>query len=427
MSAGMRAQPTPRIVNGTLTSSFASTGALLIYDDATQTQLSGLCTGTLVGCRTFVSAAHCVCNGVETANECLPAALASPQQLQVFLQEAGFIQVVAVSIHPDFEFGEAGDIAVLQLAQPVAGIIPSPINTVSKPAIGTNGTIVGFGRTMNTATTISDAGLKRDGKVTVADCDRVVPNATHVCWQFVGDQSSTCSGDSGGPLFIDFGDGPRLTGVTSGGISDTCAAPDRSFQTDVFVYADWLTPQIDDCADVAPTDEQLFSLLSTDGELSRATAEQRYDVDAPAGTTAMRFALNGQLAGADFDLYVRARSEPTITTSDCADIGTSSFGACISTARGAATWLVLVRRAVGSGTFQLNVTALVDPNAPSSCSGDCNADGVINIEDLVTGVNVVLGRAATASCMTLDRNGDGAVAVDELVAAVANALSGCVP
>jgi hypothetical protein len=59
------------------------------------------------------------------------------------------------------------------------------------------------------------------------------------------------------------------------------------------------------------------------------------------------------------------------------------------------------------------------------CSGDCNTDGRVSIGELLTGVNINLGRAETAACSAMDRNGDGRVAIDELVAAVASALAGC--
>ena len=423
--AAAAAAQQPRIVNGTLTSSFASTGALLIYDDATPTHLTGLCSGTLVGCRTFVTAAHCVCSNADDFLTCTQTALSPPERLRVFFQQAGFAQVDSVIISPDFSFGLAGDIAVLQLAEPVEGVSPSPINSLSKPTAETPGMIVGFGRTINDAT-LSDAGIKREGKVTVADCNRVVPNSTHVCWQFLGSDSSTCSGDSGGPLFIDFGDGPRLAGVTSGGSNDTCEAPDRSFDTDVFVYSNWVDEQIDDCATVTPPTTDAAILLSTNGDLTRANADAYYTVEVPAHITTVRFALNGQLAGADFDLYVQAGSAPTKTTYDCADLAFSSFGACEISVSGASTWHILVHRSAGSGTFQLNVTAVVEAT-PQPCSGDCNGNGAVDVEDLVTGVNIVLERDAASTCTALDENSDGAVTVEELVAGVANALRGCVP
>jgi hypothetical protein len=60
-----------------------------------------------------------------------------------------------------------------------------------------------------------------------------------------------------------------------------------------------------------------------------------------------------------------------------------------------------------------------------ACSGDCNGDGHVAINELITGVNIALGGASPASCGTFDTNGDQLVEIDELVAAVDNALNGC--
>jgi len=47
------------------------------------------------------------------------------------------------------------------------------------------------------------------------------------------------------------------------------------------------------------------------------------------------------------------------------------------------------------------------------------------VSDLILGVSVVLGSAAPDTCPSLDVNGNGTVAVEELVAAVNDALQGC--
>jgi hypothetical protein len=193
----------------------------------------------------------------------------------------------------------------------------------------------------------------------------------------------------------------------------------------VFAYADWITEQLDDCATVSPPGEELRTLLSTDGALSRADPEASFQVLAPAGTSALRFALNGQLDGTDLDLYVRAAGVPSPTEYDCADTATTSFGACALATTRAGAWHVLVRRAFGSGTFQLNVTALVDVGPPPPCTGDCDGDGMVSVEDLVTGVNVLLGHSAASTCAALEGNRDGAVTIEQLVIAVGNALRGC--
>lgn len=63
------------------------------------------------------------------------------------------------------------------------------------------------------------------------------------------------------------------------------------------------------------------------------------------------------------------------------------------------------------------------PAAP--CGGDCDADGRVSIDELITAVRIDLGDAGGALCAALDLNSDGEVSVDELVAAVAHALDGC--
>src|SRR5205823_798258 len=47
------------IVNGRLTSGFPAAGALLLGDEATAVTW---CSGVLIGCDTFLTAAHCVCD-----------------------------------------------------------------------------------------------------------------------------------------------------------------------------------------------------------------------------------------------------------------------------------------------------------------------------------------------------------------------------
>jgi hypothetical protein len=59
------------------------------------------------------------------------------------------------------------------------------------------------------------------------------------------------------------------------------------------------------------------------------------------------------------------------------------------------------------------------------CTGDCNADGQIAVNELLTGVNIALGSARMNRCSNIDGNRDGSVAIDDLTGAVNGALSGC--
>ncbi len=61
----------------------------------------------------------------------------------------------------------------------------------------------------------------------------------------------------------------------------------------------------------------------------------------------------------------------------------------------------------------------------SPCSGDCNADFRVTIDEVVKGVKIALGGAPIDACIAVDSNRDGSVTIAELVAAVNHALAGC--
>jgi hypothetical protein len=77
-----------------------------------------------------------------------------------------------------------------------------------------------------------------------------------------------------------------------------------------------------------------------------------------------------------------------------------------------------------SSTPTPSPTPTPTPDA-ETCSGDCNRDGAVTVDELVRGVNVALGAAAVDTCAAMDGNADGTVAVNELIAGVNRALSGC--
>lgn len=71
-------------------------------------------------------------------------------------------------------------------------------------------------------------------------------------------------------------------------------------------------------------------------------------------------------------------------------------------------------------------TATPTPS-PASCQGDCDGDGRVAINELVRGVAVALGRESVSACTAVDEDNDGNVRINELIAAVRNALLGCRP
>lgn len=60
-----------------------------------------------------------------------------------------------------------------------------------------------------------------------------------------------------------------------------------------------------------------------------------------------------------------------------------------------------------------------------TCGGDCDADGEVTVDEIVTGVAIALGTRALDECVSFDEGGDGEVTVDELLRAIQAALTGC--
>jgi len=59
------------------------------------------------------------------------------------------------------------------------------------------------------------------------------------------------------------------------------------------------------------------------------------------------------------------------------------------------------------------------------CTGDCRLDGAVTVDDLVAGVAVALGTRPLDVCPSFGTGQDHRATIDELIAAVRNALSGC--
>ncbi len=62
---------------------------------------------------------------------------------------------------------------------------------------------------------------------------------------------------------------------------------------------------------------------------------------------------------------------------------------------------------------------------PAFCVGDCGDDGKVEISELVTMVRIALDLEDIADCPLGDADGDGAIRVGELIAAVTRSLTGC--
>ncbi|MCZ6568935.1 MAG: trypsin-like serine protease [Deltaproteobacteria bacterium] len=223
-----------RIVNG-LSTHDLPTVAVLLSDFLGEAEFAiGFCSGTLIGCQTVLTAAHCV-DGATASNSF------------VFLQNVGTVSVSSITIHPSYMGANfpIADVAVLKLGSLVTGVDPTEINQIDPSSVipGASGTIAGYGITLGSQ---NDFGLKRFGRIKTANCNGSIPagagNTEVICWDYEtpvgspGDDSNTCNGDSGGPLFMDLGAGNVVAGTTSGGFVDDCDTDDHSYNVNVYTY-----------------------------------------------------------------------------------------------------------------------------------------------------------------------------------------------
>jgi cysteine-rich repeat protein len=491
----LTAGPIPRIVNGLTTHAYPAVGVVLRGDLTAPSEHLPInadtanlwCTGTLIGCRTFLTGGHCVDD-------------LFPDEAWVYLQHAGLFTVTSFVRHRDFA-APVADVAVLKLGAQVSGIEPAAINlTDPLPFIPAAGTIVGFGRTGGDN---FDPGIKHAGDVATARClpgQSPHPDIELVCWRFLnpigppGNDSNICHGDSGGPLFLDLGSGPVVTGLTSGTTNFTCLPPSYTYDANVYTYRDFIlgergTDATTVCGRLPPVGDAQVEVLGFEGTLDEVTSSANHTVSVDAGRNSVRFALNAtRCPGApvyqpgsdcgdaplfDVDMYVKAAPGASPTNFDCKTAAASVFGACIFDLPVAGTYSVFVQRVIGAGDYQ--VTATIFGGAPPvcgdgnldfneqcddgtgaggdcctatcqfqpggsrcgiagfcdgagrciTCVGDCNGDGSVNVEEIITMVNIALGNAEMSECEIGDANNDGQITVDEILMAVNNALNGC--
>jgi hypothetical protein len=358
-----------RIVKGIGTFKHPASGALLKGSDPRSAAAS--CSGTLVGCDKFLTAAHCVAPDPDFKN------------YLVFFQNAGFFEVNDIHWQQNqYKKGNSyADIALLTLTRPVEGIAPIPLNRAASPINGSPGDIVGFGRTGGYN---EDYGIKREGPVVTTACQIEVANKNLLCWDFNAQMamdnkgwkrvraSNTCNGDSGGGLFMWDRAGQRsvqiIVGTTVAGVQDNCLEGDHSFDTDVFAHLAWIEDvgegrlSTDACGTMDQIDVE-HHVLGDLAILNENLPEKIYTIDLSSHLKSLRVSMNGEDDGSgknDFDLYVIPGAQPDINRAACSEAGPGQFAFCEIVHPAPGPWTILVRRKQGEGLAQVAVTQIFD-------------------------------------------------------------------
>jgi secreted trypsin-like serine protease len=414
-----------RIVNGDLTSDYLTTVAVL--SGAVSGSADSHCTGTLVGCSTVLTAAHCVCSILMAP--CQGATKPSASDYSVFLQHYGFVGISDITVNDSYNgFTLVGDLALITLDEAVTGITPTSLVTTS-PALGTRATIVGFGRSGGSA---ADYGLKRFGQVTTSICNNGSDES--LCWDFTCSDldscadANTCNGDSGGPLLVTAGEVEKLAGVTSSGLNAECLADDHSYDTSVAYWSDWITANAsetlgtDSCGDVPHFGVSArVETSSTSGALTSEDLSDIPEVVVAAGTGELRLAVNATDSGAEnFSVHVKQGAPPTTSDYDCRMTGTSQYAFCGFTDPAPGTWYVNIAAVSGSGQWQLTSTQ-INSGSGTGC-GDPSGNEKAQVSDalaiLKKAVNIP-GQCRPCNC---DIDSDGAVKVTDALQVLKTAV-----
>jgi len=82
-------------------------------------------------------------------------------------------------------------------------------------------------------------------------------------------------------------------------------------------------------------------------------------------------------------------------------------------------------RTVLAASLALTMLAAAAGASGDRCTGDCDGDGAVTVDEILAAVTIALDGGSVEPCASADADGDGLVTVAAVVAAVSNALSGC--
>lgn len=203
-----------------------------------------VCTGTLVGPRTVITAAHCgnIRSVVVGTND-------------YYTNQGTTYSVSRTNIHPNYR-NEGYDISVLNLATSVTGVTPRPfaIDCAAADVVdGAAAWVVGYGSTRSNGG--GNNSSLNEARLTIVDADcsedpycdsSMEPNGELFAG---GNGVDTCFGDSGGPLYVESSWGTLLVGVTSRVGYEAATSGPACGPGGIYTRADTLFPWIQSVSD----------------------------------------------------------------------------------------------------------------------------------------------------------------------------------
>lgn len=80
---------------------------------------------------------------------------------------------------------------------------------------------------------------------------------------------------------------------------------------------------------------------------------------------------------------------------------------------------------LGAFAVSLSLLMAVPAGAATTCTGSCNDDAEVTVDEIITMVNIALGVSEVSQCAAGDSDSSGGITVDEILTAVNLALVGC--
>ena len=212
------------------------------------------CTGTLIAPRVFLTAGHCVGDGATAARVWFDSDLTGNDEYPY----SGATSIEGVPIpHPDYEWGisDPHDVGLVILAEAVSDLgfatLPTPdlLTDLKKDRVLEGGYEEGvFFRSVGYGGTLESwpppvLVYEKVRQVSESEYFSLTKSILHLSQKAVFDESGSCFGDSGGPVFWVDPDGNEIVAAVTSSGDGQCVATGFNYRIDVPEILEWIYSQ----------------------------------------------------------------------------------------------------------------------------------------------------------------------------------------